>query len=175
MKRHYFLVTAFVVVFLVLTVATWNAEAATPPEPQLPRPIEQPSGVTYELLMQLVSGALTATLVYKFLDSKAGKRLTAWLWWNLVNWTTGIEESEIKRYTALVLSGVVSFLAYLTAMQLGFVSAPVGVVAWVDLVLALFGVSFAGSQVFHARAKAQGKYTKWTQPPSPPSPALSPD
>ena len=105
------------------------------------------------LLAQLISGGLASVIVYAFLAAPAGERLVAWLARSLA-WL-GLAQSEITRYTAIALSACVSLAAYAVALAFGFVPDPVGAEGWLDLMLALLGVGYTGSQVVHARAKAR--------------------
>lgn len=111
----------------------------------------EPGDVTifYNLLMQLISGGLAAAIVYKFLGSEIGSDVLLWLAPSLGR--IGLESEEVTRYIAILLSGGISFAAYLVAMAFQFVAVPTSTAAWINLALALLGVSFTGSQVIHAR------------------------
>jgi hypothetical protein len=115
-----------------------------PPEPG-------DTAVLYGLLMQFISGGLAAGIVYKFLGSPIGGKLVSALTGPLSQ--IGLDSSEVTRYLAIILSGGVSFVAYLIAMTFQFVPVPTSNAAWVNLVLALLGVGFTGSQILHARTR----------------------
>lgn len=109
--------------------------------------------VLFELLMQLISGGLAATVVYKFLGSVVGSDLLLWLSPKLA--PIGLDASEVTRYVAILLSGALSLGAYAIAMAFAYVPDPGSVEGWTNLLLSLLGVGFTGSQVLHARSKAK--------------------
>jgi hypothetical protein len=125
------------------------------PTPSPPGPIPGPgeTALFNELLMQLISGGLATLIVWSFLDAPIGKDLVGWLT-SVTDWMRlGLEEGEVTRYSAIVLAGAVSMAAYLVALAFGFVPDPGSAASWINLVLALLGVSFTGSQVLHIRVK----------------------
>lgn len=166
MKKLIF-VLPFVVIIVVLVAApiavgAFDSPLPTPtpapaptPTPSPPDPIPEPgeTALFSGLLMQLISGGLATLVVWSFLDAPIGQDLVSWLT-SVTDWMRlGLDEGEVTRYTAIVLAGAVSVAAYLVALAFGFVPDPGSVASWINLVLALLGVSFTGSQVLHIRVK----------------------
>jgi hypothetical protein len=160
------LVSLFVFILVVLfaapiAVGAFDSPLPTPtapaptstPSPPGPIPGPGEAALFNELLMQLISGGLATLIVWSFLDAPIGKDLVGWLT-SVTDWMRlGLDEGEVTRYTAIVLAGAVSMAAYLVALAFGFVPDPGSAASWINLVLALLGVSFTGSQVLHIRVK----------------------
>ena len=149
-------IVAIDVMIFVVTGSPDPVRSATfdsplPPPGPLPKPGD--TALFQELLMQLISGGLASLIVWKFLDAPVGKSLVNRLLDAADRLRLGFGLAEVARYTAIVLTGAVSVGAYLIALAFGFVPDPGSVAAWVNLVLALLGVSFTGSQVIHIRVK----------------------
>lgn len=103
-----------------------------------------------QLLAQLIAGGLTAIIVYRYLDTQEGKRLSAFL-----SEFLSMPLARVRRLEAVILSALISLAAYGVAFALGLVPGPGSVQGWADLVLALLGVSFTGSQVLHSGLRGE--------------------
>jgi hypothetical protein len=144
-------VMVFVMIGSAGVVRSATFDSPLPPPGPLPEPGD--TALFQELLMQLISGGLASLIVWKFLDAPVGKSVVNWLL-DVADWLRlGLGLAEVVRYTAIVLTGATSAVAYLIALAFGFVPDPGSVAAWINLILALVGVSFTGSQVIHIRVK----------------------
>ena len=107
----------------------------------------------YKLLMQiltwLVSGGGAAVIVYKFLDTPAGIRLSAWLA-PFFEWF-GVGPRLLRRVLAALFSTGLALGVYIGmgVYLLGVYELPTELAAWLELIVQLGGVSFTGSQVLH--------------------------
>lgn len=111
------------------------------------------SGLLKALLLNIIFGGAAGVVVWRFVESKAGQalrdRLAAWLGY------FGLEPPEVTRYLAMTLSVLVSLAAYGIALAFTFVPNPGTLEGWLDLVIQLFGIAYAMSQVCHARRKTR--------------------
>ena len=123
------------------------------------------SGLLKALLLGIIFGGAAGIAVWRFVESKAGQelrdRLAAWLGY------FGLEPPEVTRYLTMTLSVLVSLAAYGVALAFTFVPDPGTAEGWLDLVLQLFGVAYAMSQVCHARCKTRLALRRRTNPIDP--------
>lgn len=100
-----------------------------------------------ELLIRMFSGGGAALVAYWFLSTPAGEKLREWtvaaLRWLAVN------PQQAMRILAVVLATAVALACYAVAGGFGFVAFPATFAGWVNLVLALGGLAFTGSQGLH--------------------------
>ena len=111
------------------------------------------SGLLKALLLDIIFGGAAGIVVWRFVESQAGRALRD----RLVDWFGyfGLEPAEVTRYLVMVLSVLVSLTAYGVALAFAFVPDPCSVQGWLDLVLQLFGIAYAMSQICHARRKTR--------------------
>ena len=111
------------------------------------------NGLLKALLSNIIFGGAAGVAVWRFVESKAGRKLrdglAAWLGY------FGLEPPEVTRYLTMVLSVLVSLAAYSVALMFAFVPNPGNVEGWLNLILQLFGAVYAMSQVCHARRKTR--------------------
>lgn len=105
---------------------------------------------TKKLLETLIFSGGSAGVVYwilslpavlKFLEQSRG-----WFREHL-----GVELSVVKRISAIVLSTLLSTLAYLPYAGLGYADLPTNTEGWINLILSLGTLAFTGSQVLHIK------------------------
>lgn len=111
------------------------------------------SGLLKALLLNIIFGGTAGVAVWRFVESKACQKLRD----RLADWLGyfGLEPPEITRYLVMTLSVLVSLAAYGIALAFTFVPNPGTAEGWLDLVLQLFGIAYAMSQVLHARRKTR--------------------
>jgi len=111
------------------------------------------SGLFKALLLDIIFGGAAGVIVWRFVGSKAGVTLRD----RLANWFGyfGLEPPEVTRYLTMVLSVLVSLTAYGVALAFTFVLNPGTVEGWLNLIIQLFGITYAASQVLHARRKTR--------------------
>lgn len=111
------------------------------------------SGPLKALLLNIIFGGAAGIAVWRFIESEAGRklrdRLAAWLGY------FGLESPEVTRYLTMVLSTVVSLATYGVALAFTFVPNPGNAQGWLDLLLQLFAIAYATSQICHARRKTR--------------------
>ena len=111
------------------------------------------SGLLKALLLNIIFGGAAGVAVWRFVESKAGQklrdRLVAWLGY------FGLEPPEVTRYLVMTLSVLVSLATYGVALAFTFVPNPGTAEGWLNLIIQLFGIAYATSQVLHARRKTR--------------------
>ena len=111
------------------------------------------SGLLKALLLNIIFGGAAGIAVWRFIESEAGQqlrdRLAAWFGY------FGLEPSEVTRYLTMVLSVALSLAAYGIALAFTFVPNPGTAEGWLDLILQLFAIAYAISQICHARRKTR--------------------
>lgn len=100
-----------------------------------------------ELLYYLFAGGGAGAIVSWWMDRPIMVRFRAWLGQKLEP-VLGV--SEVSRYIAMLLSGVITVAAYAAAAALSYVAWPAGIEGWLNLFLDACYV-YLISQVVHAR------------------------
>ncbi len=62
-----------------------------------------------------------------------------------------ISIAAVKRYTAIVLSIVISVGLYVMLAKLGYEELPTSLETWMDLILAIGAINFTGTQLLQAK------------------------
>lgn len=154
------LVSRILLVSLVIGVISLVMSACSPVgmgtfDSPLPGPLPEPgdTALLEAVLMQFISGGLSSVVVFWFLGTKLGKKVIEWMVKLLGSIHIDVTWGELARYTAIVAAGLISLGFYALALALGFVGNPGSLAAWINLLLALLGVGYTGSQVLYARFK----------------------
>lgn len=101
-----------------------------------------------KVLEAIINNALPILAIFWIFErpavTKFLKSLEPWLKANL-----NITVRWIKRYGAIVLSIVISTVIYYLYCVIGFDPLPASFVEWMDIILTLGAINFAGTQVLH--------------------------
>lgn len=100
------------------------------------------------------TGMLQQVLTWVAFSGGAGV-ITYLLWEQLEKWFKKLAElpSDIEGYVTLALTGVFAVLAYVAQIYLGYVEMPVGTVAWIEAIFAVFGAAIGVTRLIHGIKK----------------------
>jgi len=123
------------------------------------------SGLLKALLLNVIYGGAAGVAVWRFVESEAGRKLRD----KLAGWLGyfGLESPEVTRYLTMTLSALVSLAAYGIALAFAFVPNPGTAEGWLNLVIQLFAIAYATSQVLHARHKTRLSLHRRAHPVNP--------
>lgn len=106
-------------------------------------------GLFIDLLMRAINGGVAALAVYWFLEQPFAEGIMDWL--RVISEGLTASKKQVKRYFALVVATILSVGLYSLTVAAGVAEFPLDWVAWLDLIIWLGGLTFAGSQMVHSR------------------------
>ncbi len=103
-----------------------------------------------DALMFLIENAFPILFIYWILERPFVSR---WLdkIKGFVQDNLAISIAAVKRYTAIVLSIVISVGLYVMLAKLGYEELPTSLETWMDLILAIGAINFTGTQLLQAK------------------------
>jgi len=107
-------------------------------------------GTFAKVLVYLIEYAVPILFIYWLLERPF---VTRWLdkVKVFVQENFAVSISAVKRYTAILLSIVISVGLYVVLAKLGYEEVPVGFEAWADLVFTIGAINFTGTQIVQSK------------------------
>lgn len=111
--------------------------------------MEFETGLFKEFLIRFINSGLSAIVVYKLFSQPFMDKIVAGI--EGASESTTFSPSAVKRFFVIGAATLLSVGAYALTGAFGWSAFPETVVGWIDLVIWLGGLAFAGSQAFHAK------------------------